>query len=216
MTWAMHTIGFLDLKDEIEAAKFFERSHSVYVREPFKVWSETMPGVPAAGNFITGAGGFLQSVIVGYGGIQLHSDRMVLRSSYLPEETTNLEFKGITYMNNRFRLTVNEFNKTFTVTHYDRTVEISVTVNGMGVGKLLEGHSITIPRDGEIILRPSATVCPIKKTFMNREIFNEPVKIVNDEWTLGSNEYVNFKFTLNEFNVISSLLDFLYSPTFQA
>lgn len=188
MTWAMHTIGFLDLKDEVEAAKYFDRSHSLYVREPFKVWSEAMPGVPAAGNFITGAGGFLQSVMVGYGGIQLHSDRMVLRSSYLPEGTTNLEFKGITYMNNQFRLTVDEFNKTFTVVRFDPTVEIRVTVNGEGQGNLLEGHSITIPKDGEIILRPTATVCPIKKTFMNSEVFNEPVKFVEDEWTLGSNE----------------------------
>lgn len=188
MTWGMHTIGFLDLKDEVEASKYFDRSHSLYVREPFKVWSESMPGVPSAGNFITGAGGFLQSVMMGYGGIQLHSDRMALRSSYLPVGTKNLEFKGITYMNNRFTLTIDEFNKTFTVTHFDPTVEIRVTVSGVGGGNLKERHSITVPRTDEIILRPTATECPIMKTFMNREVFNEPVKFLEDEWTLGSNE----------------------------
>lgn len=188
MTWSMHTIGFLDLKDEVEAATYFDKSHSLYVREPFKVWSESLPGEPAAGNFITGAGGFLQSVIVGYGGIQLHSDRMVIRSSYLPVGTSNLEFKGITYMNNRFSLRIDEFNKTFTVLDFDPTHVIRVTVDGEGQGDLKEGHSITIPINGEIILRPTATSCPIKKTFMNSEVFNEPVKFIDDEWTLGSNE----------------------------
>jgi hypothetical protein len=48
----MHTIGFLDLDDEVEAKKVFERSYSLYTREPFKVWSEVLPGVEGAGNFI--------------------------------------------------------------------------------------------------------------------------------------------------------------------
>lgn len=37
MTWAMHTIGFLDLGDVNKAAEMFDKSYSNYVREPFKV-----------------------------------------------------------------------------------------------------------------------------------------------------------------------------------
>ncbi len=54
MTWSMHAIGFLDIKDEEEAAKNFEKAWSVYTHEPFLTWSENQPNIPAAGNFITG------------------------------------------------------------------------------------------------------------------------------------------------------------------
>lgn len=187
MTWGMHTIGFLDLKDEIEAAKYFQRSYSSYTREPFRVWSESMPGQPAAGNFITGAGGFLQSVINGYGGVRLHFDYMIIKDSFLPAGTSSLEFKGVTYLNNVFSLKVDEFNKTFTVVSYDPTNEIRMTINGVGQGNLKAGYSITIPRGNDIILRPKATSCTMKETVIGLEEINNPVKFTEDEWTLGSN-----------------------------
>lgn len=37
MTWAMHTIGFLDLNDVTKAAELFDKSFRNYIREPFKV-----------------------------------------------------------------------------------------------------------------------------------------------------------------------------------
>ncbi len=37
MTWAMHTIGLLELDDLEEAAHIFNRSYQWYMREPFKV-----------------------------------------------------------------------------------------------------------------------------------------------------------------------------------
>ena len=37
MTWAMHTVGWLDLGNETRASGLFERSYSRYMREPFKV-----------------------------------------------------------------------------------------------------------------------------------------------------------------------------------
>lgn len=39
MTWAMHTIGFLELDDMKSAAEIFNRSYQWYLREPFKVCS---------------------------------------------------------------------------------------------------------------------------------------------------------------------------------
>ena len=37
MTWSMHSIGFLELKDYDQAQELFERSYKSYVRAPFNV-----------------------------------------------------------------------------------------------------------------------------------------------------------------------------------
>lgn len=37
MTWSMHSIGYLELKDEAKAAALLNRSYQPYVIEPFKV-----------------------------------------------------------------------------------------------------------------------------------------------------------------------------------
>jgi hypothetical protein len=37
MTWSMHAIGFLELKDFDSAEKLFQRSYETYVRKPFNV-----------------------------------------------------------------------------------------------------------------------------------------------------------------------------------
>lgn len=94
MTWAMHVIGHLELNELNEASVMFERSYKPYIREPFNVWSEAPPGTNGAGNFITGAGGFLQSIINGYGGVRLHFDRLEITKTLVPPGTTNLTFNG--------------------------------------------------------------------------------------------------------------------------
>jgi protein-glucosylgalactosylhydroxylysine glucosidase len=183
----MHTIGFLDLEDEEKASTYFERSYSLYTREPFKVWSEAIPGTPSAGNFITGAGGFLQSVLNGYGGVRLHFDHLKITKSYLPKDSTGLEFKGISYLNNVFRLTIDQNQKNFSVVSFDPSHVIRVTVDGAGYGDLKAGFSVTIPRDREIILRPMSDRCAMKETIVGVKTQDKPVEIIDDEWTLGSN-----------------------------
>lgn len=37
MTWSMHTIGHLQLEDNLRAAVLFNKSYGEYVKEPFKV-----------------------------------------------------------------------------------------------------------------------------------------------------------------------------------
>lgn len=111
MTHAMHTIGFLDLKLPDEAGKMFEKTHGEYIRRPFYIWSEARPPTIGVGNFITGAGGFLQSIINGYGGIRLHFDRMEISNFYLPPSSTSLKLNGITYLGNRFSLELKSANE---------------------------------------------------------------------------------------------------------
>lgn len=107
MTWAMHAINYLDLGDTVKGLENFDRSYQNYVREPFYVWNEVERGLGnGATNFITGAGGFLQAVINGFGGVRLFLDRMEIGNSKLPPESTKLEVKGLQYLGAKFTLSV--------------------------------------------------------------------------------------------------------------
>lgn len=61
-----------------------------------KAWSENANG-PGAANFITGMGGYLQSVIFGYGGLRVYEDRIVLNGK-LPLSVTNMNLVGLDYL----------------------------------------------------------------------------------------------------------------------
>jgi len=61
----------------------------------FNIWTET----PTGGhyNFITGAGGFLQNVIYGYGGVSVTEDSLSIDPLLAPGGVTAMKFRGITY-----------------------------------------------------------------------------------------------------------------------
>lgn len=174
MTWAIHTIGFLDLKDTTSAAKIFERSYSLYTREPFKVWTEAMPGVEdAAGNFITGAGGFLQSIINGYGGVRLHFNNLTITNFFVPPESTSLDFKGITYLGNRFSLTISGDEATVVFKQVDKDHPIQVfsptSVNGTTAAV---GTEFKVKRDQKLVMKPSSNpfnTCEMKETVVGEK-----------------------------------------------
>ncbi|CAO1329983.1 unnamed protein product, partial [Diamesa serratosioi] len=166
MTWAMHTIGFLDLNDEKEAAINFERSFNIYTREPFKVWSEVIPGTVGAGNFITGAGGFLQSIINGYGGVRLHFDHLIITNFYLPPKTTTLDFAGITYLNNRFSMKITGEDATINFIDLDPTHPLEIMI-GSKIIEVLKSTTINFKRSDELIMKPKINpfgTCVMKET----------------------------------------------------
>jgi len=82
MTWSMYAIAWLELEEFENATNNFLRSYA-NIQDPFNIWTETPTGGTV--NFITGAGGFLQAVLFGYGGIRLHEDGMVV-NPILPKE----------------------------------------------------------------------------------------------------------------------------------
>lgn len=174
MTWAMHTIGFLDLNDETEAAKYLQRSYSLYNREPFKVWTEAIPSTPGVGNFITGAGGFLQSIINGYGGVRLHFDKMTIKNFYVPPQSTMLTFNGITYLGSRFSLHITRDKATIKIVELNRGLQMKVTrisADGMEfvINQPIIGQEIAITRTEELILEPawmSYGDCELKETVL--------------------------------------------------
>lgn len=99
MTWGMHSIGYNELGEYTTADKFFNMSFQDNIQQPLHVWSETPNG--NAANFITGAGGFLQSVLSGYFGFRLTVDNL----SFTPiciEHSTYLKVRSFDYMNMKF------------------------------------------------------------------------------------------------------------------
>jgi hypothetical protein len=69
MTWCIFCICALDLNDFDQAADYFKRSLH-HVQLPYYTWTETRNGDGAA-NFLTGIGGFLQSLVNGYLGLRV-------------------------------------------------------------------------------------------------------------------------------------------------
>ena len=80
MTFSTHTIGWLEVGD-VESARANMLTSMLNVQEPFNVWTETPnptdhPSDMGCYNFLTGAGGFVQSVVHGYGGVRWRKDGM--------------------------------------------------------------------------------------------------------------------------------------------
>ncbi len=70
-----------------------------------QVWTEARSGIGAT-NFITGMGGFLQTIIFGYGGFRLYLESLAMNAT-LPPQTTSLSITDLNYMGARmsFRFT---------------------------------------------------------------------------------------------------------------
>lgn len=98
MTKSMFAIGWLDVDEPARAETSFNESY-VNAKAPFMVWTEGADGGGAV-NFITGAGGFLQSVLFGYGGLRLHGNKQLQFTPRLLPGATQVKLIGIDYHGN--------------------------------------------------------------------------------------------------------------------
>jgi trehalose/maltose hydrolase-like predicted phosphorylase len=103
MTWGMFAVGWLEAAEYDRADKAFRRGYA-NIKPPFAVWTETPSGGTV--NFITGAGGFLQSVVFGYGGLRLREDRLDVHPPPLPSGATKLTLNGLHYRGNKLKLEI--------------------------------------------------------------------------------------------------------------
>ncbi|KAJ8308422.1 hypothetical protein KUTeg_013296 [Tegillarca granosa] len=95
MTWGMFAIGWIELGDMTKAEELFKRQ-MLNVNKPFNVWSEVPLGLGAL-NFITGSGGYLQSLIFGYGGFRIREDKLEFNGN-LPPNVTCFNITGVDYL----------------------------------------------------------------------------------------------------------------------
>jgi trehalose/maltose hydrolase-like predicted phosphorylase len=107
MTWGMFAIGYIELGPAFaqEAAGNFNRSFA-NVRPPFDVWTETPGG--GCPNFLTGAGGFLQTAFNGYPGLRVNLTHATFHNPRLPEGATRVALRSFAYLGNRVTVAYDE------------------------------------------------------------------------------------------------------------
>jgi len=99
MTWGMFSVGYIELGAGFEeaAASNFNKSFA-NAQPPFLVWTETPTG--GTPNFLTGAGGFLQTAFQGYSGLRINDTALTL-SPRLPQGASTIKLRGLAYLGNR-------------------------------------------------------------------------------------------------------------------
>ncbi|XP_066928849.1 protein-glucosylgalactosylhydroxylysine glucosidase-like [Clytia hemisphaerica] len=96
MTHSMFSIGWNEIGEKQNADQAFQKNYE-NIQPPFHVWSEIRKGDGAA-NFITAAGGYLQSIIFGYAGLRLRDDGLHFDMQPLPGNKPYC-LNGIKYRN---------------------------------------------------------------------------------------------------------------------
>lgn len=147
MTWSMFAIGWMDLRNASMAAQLFEKGYQT-VQPPFNVWRETIGG--GCTPFLTGAGGFLQSVIFGHAGIRLMDDALVVQPP--PEPPVNasaVAVHGVAYLGTSLRVDTAADDITISLLARPAgTPALAVTSASGGDTRLLNkvGDAATLPR----------------------------------------------------------------------
>lgn len=93
MTYSVFCIQYARLGDKKKATEMFDRCFRPNIRPPFNVLAET----PTSQNpyFMTCAGGILQAVINGFGGLDITEEGIVQTKTMLPAKWKKLTLKGI-------------------------------------------------------------------------------------------------------------------------
>jgi trehalose/maltose hydrolase-like predicted phosphorylase len=93
MTQAIFTLLYARLGDKEKAGRWFKDAYVPNLNPPFRVLAETKGGTNPY--FSTGAGGILQSVLMGFGGIDITSKGITQVKSVLPPQWKSLTIKGV-------------------------------------------------------------------------------------------------------------------------
>ena len=93
MTQAIFTLLYSRLGDKEQAWQWFKDAYVPNLNPPFRVLAETKGGTNPY--FSTGAGGILQSVLMGFGGLDITPKGIVQVKSVLPPQWKSLTIKGV-------------------------------------------------------------------------------------------------------------------------
>jgi trehalose/maltose hydrolase-like predicted phosphorylase len=93
MTQAIFTLLYARLGDSTKAYQWFKDAYKPNLNQPFGVIAETRGGTNPY--FATGAGGILQSVLMGFGGLNITSNGIIQIKSVLPENWKKLTITGV-------------------------------------------------------------------------------------------------------------------------
>jgi len=151
MTKSMFAVNWLDVGEYARAETSFRESY-VNAKEPFMVWTEGADGGGAV-NFITGAGGFLQSVLFGYGGLRLLDYKHLQFKPMLLPGGTQVKFVGIDYHGNSIDFVIGSSQSQITVTSRAQSapVLLAILVSSQARFCLDIGRTVQVPNELVII-----------------------------------------------------------------
>ncbi|XP_033113241.1 protein-glucosylgalactosylhydroxylysine glucosidase-like isoform X2 [Anneissia japonica] len=112
MTWAMFTINWLKLKNFSKAENVFNKTFA-NLQGPFMTWTENPDGSGAV-NFQTGMGGFLQTIMFGFGGIRIGECLDV--DFVLPPKSSTFNITGLNYLGSSLNFVAQETSLSVTLT----------------------------------------------------------------------------------------------------
>jgi trehalose/maltose hydrolase-like predicted phosphorylase len=93
MTQAIFALLYSRTGDAEKAFHFFKDAYVPNLNQPFNVIAETKGGTNPY--FATGAGGILQSLLNGFGGLEITSAGIIQIKSTLPKQWKSLTLTGI-------------------------------------------------------------------------------------------------------------------------
>jgi trehalose/maltose hydrolase-like predicted phosphorylase len=93
MTQAVFTLLYARLGDGQKAYQWFQEAYVPNLNPPFRVIAETKGGTNPY--FATGAGGILQSIIMGFGGVEITPEGLKQVKSTLPKHWKSLTITGV-------------------------------------------------------------------------------------------------------------------------
>ena len=93
MTQAIFTLLYARLGDGEKAFHWFKDAYEPNLNPPFRVIAETKGG--SNPYFATGAGGIIQSILMGFGGLEITSKGMIQIHSVLPVQWKKLTITGV-------------------------------------------------------------------------------------------------------------------------
>ncbi|MBM9508171.1 carbohydrate-binding protein [Actinacidiphila acididurans] len=100
----------------------FENSYRPYLKGPFRQFAETQGDVPLQGGgygpaftFATGAGGFLQTFLYGFGGLRWDTAGLTLAPTLPPQLASGLTLAGVQYHGSRLSVHIGERTTTVTL-----------------------------------------------------------------------------------------------------
>lgn len=152
MTYAIFAIGWFNTGNYTHAQARFQRGFSQNVKPPYMVWTETLSGgcIP----FLTGAGGFLQSIVFGTSGMRLLSDRLTFKPpppSATGGSATAMSLHGVSWRGARFDQRVTEATVAFTLTKASASGPLTLVAADGTRHQLAVGVPVTLPRDGGLV-----------------------------------------------------------------
>jgi trehalose/maltose hydrolase-like predicted phosphorylase len=102
MTQAIFTLLYARLGDKEKAWHWFQEAYIPNLDPPFRVIAETKGGTNPY--FATGAGGILQSILMGFGGLDITSSGIAQVKSVIPATWKSLTIKGVGTQKKTFRI----------------------------------------------------------------------------------------------------------------